>query len=251
MIQKELNDGILTIRMAHRKASALDAEFSEALAAALAEATTGEAKAVILTGSGSIFSAGVDLPRLIAGGPEYVKRFLPHLSAVLWNLLTIPKPVIGAANGHAIAGGCLIMLACDYRLMAAGNGRIGVPELLVGVPFPPLALEIVRFAMPGHVRNRMIYLGETLSADVALQRGLIEEVVPAEGLETRAREVAGQLSAIPHDAFRLTKQQLRAPMLERANTYTTMYGQETAATWESPETHEHIRDYIERTFGKK
>ena len=97
-------------------------------------------KAVIVTGSGSSFSAGVDLFRVIKDGPEYGRRFLPVLDDFLRAALTLPKPMVAAINGHAIAGGCILAAACDHRIMTEGNGRIGIPELAVGVPFPALPL---------------------------------------------------------------------------------------------------------------
>src|SRR5262249_13880141 len=77
-------------------------------------------------------------------------------------LFTFPKPVVAAVNGHAIAGGCVMVLACDARLMAEGAGTIGMPELLVGVPFPADVLEVVRFAVPRHKVQSLIYTGRTL-----------------------------------------------------------------------------------------
>ena len=150
MIERSQRDGILTLRLAHGKASALDLELIEATALALAEAR--DARAVILTGTGSIFSAGVDLYRLVDGGAEYTEQFVPALSRMLLDLFSFPKPLVVAVNGHAIAGGCIMTLAGDYRLMAGGNGRIGIPELLVGVPFPPMK---ERFTRKARLRSRL------------------------------------------------------------------------------------------------
>src|SRR5687767_11604222 len=146
MIERSENLGIVTLRLAHGKASALDLELVEGVAREVAEiALSDETGAVILTGTGSIFSAGVDLYRLTDGGDEYVSRFVPALSRMLLDLFALPKPLVVAVNGHAIAGGCIFTLTGDYRIMAAGNARMGMPELLVGVPFPPAVIEVVRF----------------------------------------------------------------------------------------------------------
>src|SRR5215469_13927210 len=149
MIERTEHEGILTLRLAHGKASALDVELLDALLREL-DGVAADVRALILTGTGSIFSAGVDLFRLTQGGADYVRRFLPLLSRFIRLLFAFPRPVIAAANGHAIAGGCVLVLTADYRLMAEGAGRVGVPELLVGVPFPAAALEVVRFAVPRH-----------------------------------------------------------------------------------------------------
>jgi enoyl-CoA hydratase len=179
-----------------------------------------------------------------------VRRFLPLLSRCLRALFAFPRPVVAAANGHAIAGGCIIVFAADARLMAEGTGRIGLPELLVGVPFPAAALEIVRFAVPrGHAPS-LIYTGRTLSPRDALTAGLVDEVVAPTDLLARAQEVALQLASIPPQVHRLTKQALRAEALERIERTSAWLDPEALGMWSAAETHAHIRDYMRRTVGK-
>ena len=237
MIERTEDGGIVTLRLAHGKVSALDLEFGEEFRRQLAGCR--EARAVILTGTGSSFSAGVDLFRMTNDGAEYVERFWPSLTALLEELFLFPRPVVAAANGHAIAGGCLVVAACDYRLMSAG--RIGVPELLVGVPFPAIAVEILKFAA-GRDAQALAYSGVTLGPDDARARGLVDEVVAPDHLLARARVVAEQLAAIPAESFRITKLQLRRGANVDA---------EAKAVWTRPEVHAHIRDYLARTVHKK
>ena len=237
MIERSEAGGIVTLRLAHGKASALDLELCEELQRQLAAAR--DARAVILTGSGSIFSAGVDLFRMTGGGAAYVERFLPALREAFNDLFQFPRPVVAAANGHAIAGGCLMVAACDYRLMSGGT--IGVPELLVGVPFPAIAIEILRFAA-GRDAQQLAYSGATLTPEEARGKGLVDEVVEAGRLLARAHEVAERLAAIPAESFRLTKMQLR-----RGGDLDS----EATAVWSQPEIHAHIREYLARTVGRK
>ncbi len=248
MIERELRDGILTLRLAHGRASALDVELLEALLRELDAAA--EARALVLTGRGTIFSAGVDLFRLVEGGPEYLRRFFALLDAFVRGLFTLPVPVVAAANGHAIAGGGIMVLAADCRLMAEGSGRIGVPELLVGIPFPAAPLEVVRFAVPPQHVQSLVYTGETLLPGEALARGLLDEVVPADALEPRAREVAEQLAGVPPEVFRLTKRSLRAPAVERLERTGEATNAEALALWGAPETPARIRAYLDRVVRK-
>jgi enoyl-CoA hydratase len=248
MIERSQRDGILTLRLSHGKASALDLELMDAIALAFAEGA--EADAVILTGTGSIFSAGVDLFRLLEQGAEYTNRFVPALSRLMLDLFSFPKPLVVAVNGHAIAGGCIMTLAADYRLMAGGGGGIGIPELLVGVPFPPSVLEAVRFAVPPQHLQSLIYTGRTVLPEEALRLGLIDEVVAPESLSARAEEVARQLAALPARAFQLAKRQLREKTISRAKRYNAEFDDEVRALWSDPATHQRIRDYLAKTVKK-
>jgi enoyl-CoA hydratase len=249
MIARSELDGVLTLRLAHGKASTLDVELLDALLREL-DGVAEDVRALILTGTGSIFSAGVDLFRLTREGADYVRRFLPLLSRFLRTLFAFPRPVVAAVNGHAIAGGCVIVLACDARLMAEGAGTIGVPELLVGVPFPTAALEVVRFAVPREQVQSLIYTGRTLSTRDALGAGLVDEVVAPDALLTRAQELAQQLAMIPPQVYGLTKQSLRAEALERIDKAGERPDQAALEVWSAPQTHSHIREYLRRTLGK-
>lgn len=250
MIERTDHDGIVTLRLAHGKVSAFDIELCEGLARAFAEIGATEARAVIVTGSGSVFSGGVDLFRVLDGGSEYVERFYPEMVRMFLDLFTFPKPVIAAVNGHAIAGGAVLALAADYRIMASGNGRIGVPEMLVGVPFPPSILEAIRFAVPPQHFQHLVYTGRTVTPDDALRFGLVDEVVAPEELLTRANEMAAHIATLPPEAFALAKRQIRDHAADRAKRHNGEFGDDVRAQWNAPETHERIRAYLAKTVKK-
>jgi len=248
MIERSVNDGIATLRLNHGKVSALDLELAEAMALAFNELAASDARAVILTGTGKSFSAGVDLFRVVDGGADYVDRFFPALSRLMLDLFAFPKPLIVAANGHAIAGGCIFTLCGDYRLMAAGEGRIGIPELLVGVPFPASVLEVIRYGVaPQHLQSLM-FTARTVKPDEALRTGIIDEI--ADDLPARAEAVAQQFASLPPDAFRLAKRQLRDAALSRAKHYANELDRDAHELWRAPETHARIREYLAKTIRK-
>src|SRR5262249_36376962 len=134
MIKSDLIDGIAVLTMQHGKANALDVEFCNAMADQFIDLRKASAKAVVLAGQGKIFSAGVDLKRLSEGDAGYVRQFLPTLHRLFEAVFFHPKPVVAAVNGHAIAGGCVLACCADRRIMARDAGRIGVTEILLGVP---------------------------------------------------------------------------------------------------------------------
>ena len=250
MIERRNADGIRTLTLAHGKVSAIDIELGEALVAEFKAAMDPSVKAVIVTGSGSSFSAGVDLFRLIKDGPEYGRRFVPVLDQFLRSTLTFPKPVVAAINGHAIAGGCILAAACDHRIMTEGPGRIGIPELAVGVPFPALPLQImVARVADGHLRD-LVFTGRTVQIDEARTMGLIDEKCPAGMLLDRATEVAQKLVAIPPGAFALTKEAFYSPILDRSRQLSDLNARVSEA-WLQPHTYDTIRAYLEKTVGKK
>ena len=250
MIQRTVRDGVAILQLNHGKASALDLELLEAMRTQLAETAASDARAVVITGTGSIFSAGVDLFRLIKDGAPYVERFFPAIVDAFRDLFLFPRPVVAAVNGHAIAGGAIITMASDYRIMAFGSGRIGVTELLVGVPFPAFALEIVRFAVPSASVQDLVYTGKTITADDAQQRGLVDELAEPGALLDRAVAVAADLGSRNRDAFGLAKRQLRMPYVNRA-LESAAADLEALELWRSPDTHANIRTYLDRTIGKK
>src|SRR5439155_7351069 len=139
--------------------------------------------------------------RVVDEGAPYIRGFLPAMNASFETLFSLLKPVVAAVNGHAIAGGCILAAAADRRLMAREPGRIGIPELLVGVPFPVVPLEIMRFAAPSQYIQPLAYRGLTLTADEALHHGLVDSVTDPEQLIAEAVAAAESLVTLPPTAF--------------------------------------------------
>lgn len=240
-----------TIRIAtiaHGKANAFDIELSRAIVGAIAEFERSSDAALVITGQGTMFSAGVDLLRVVDGGAQYVRAFLPALGSALEAVFACSKPVVAAVNGHAIAGGCVLASAADHRVMARGAGRIGIPELRVGVPFPTVPLEIMRFAAARHL-TALVYGGATFSADEALAHDIVEGIADPEGLLDVSVAMAEQLATLPARVFALTKRAVRAPAIERIRAGEEL-DRAVIDAWAAPETIAHIRDYIARTFKK-
>ena len=250
MIDIKLNDGIAIVTMNHGKANALDIEFCDALAARFSELKTSNARAVVLTGQGKIFSAGVNLKRLSEGGADYIRRFLPALHRLYDAAFFHPKPVIAAVNGHAIAGGAVLACCADRRIMARDSGRIGVTEILVGVPFPALAFEVVRFAVPPRHLSEFTLTGATYATDAALKRGWIDELAEPDDLLEDALAVAHELAMLSPPAFAQTKLQIRQAVAERLQRNGEATDMAVTEIWTAPDTLTYIRDYVARTLKK-
>ncbi len=240
---------VAVLRMTYGKANAMDLEFCRALTAQVHACLQSPAGALVITGQGRMFSAGVDLPRLVAGAAAYAREFVPAMNHAFETLFACAKPLVAAVNGHAIAGGCVMACCADYRIMARGNGRIGIPELLVGVPFPLVPLEIVRFATPPQHVQALMYRGSTLAADEALRYGLIDAVADPEPMLEDAVAVAEQLAAIPFEAFHLTKRLLREPAIRQMQ-QGGVADSLVQDAWAGETVRSAVRDYVARTLRR-
>jgi enoyl-CoA hydratase len=242
MLELEDAEGVTVVRMAHGKVNAMDLELCQAITSTFRELAAGPHRGIVFTGQGSAFSAGVDLWRLVDGGPDYVDAFLPALNDAFVAVLTCDKPVVAAVNGHAIAGGCVLTSGCDHRIMTTGKGGIGIPELLVGVPFPATVIDIMEYAV-GPLRTRQMALsGKIYSSTEALELGVVDELAEPETLVTYAISHAARLaSTIPPDTFRLNKQHLQRL------TPAPAYDAEATRIWRERAADGWIADYMART----
>ena len=250
MFERNARGDIARLRLAHKKASALDLEFLRGLDEELASIEASDARALVLTGTGSIFSAGVDLFRILDGGRGYITDFLPALERVCLRLLSFSKPMVCAVNGHAIAGGCVIACAGDAKLLARGKATLGVPELVVGVPFPPAALEILRNALAPNVLSMAVASGETYPPERALDLGLVDELTAPEQLEEIAFQRARRMADVPPAAFAHTKALLRQPAVDFLARHAAEKNAEVLELWCSDATLEAVRRYVDATIRK-
>ena len=251
MIDVRHDDGIATITMAHGKANALDMTFCDTLTASLKALRGDETKAIVLTGQGKIFSAGVDLKQLSAGGADYVRRFLPSLHKLYDAVFFHPKPVIAAINGHAMAGGAVLAACADRRIMARDAGRIGITEMLVGVPLPALAFEVVRFAVPERYLPEFALTGATYPTGEALAKGWVDELAEPDELMARARAAAAFYAGLSPQAFAQTKMQVRQAVSERMALSGAATDKKVTEIWLQSETLARVADYVAKTLAKR
>src|ERR1700722_1322458 len=238
MLETEHRSGVTVLRLKHGKVNALDTELLRAITAAMQDHDP--AAAVVITGHGSAFSAGVDLKRIVDGGQAYVREFLPALTQTFLAVFNHPGPVVAAVNGHAIAGGCVLASACDVRLMSAG--RIGLSELSVGVPFPTVALEVMRHAV-GPAAGNLALTARLLDAAQAQSIGLIHDVEAPEVLLDSAVTLAQAMAKTPVEVFALSKRQLQLPARAAMDGHDA--DEETiAVSWESSGTRDAIAAYL-------
>ncbi len=181
---------------------------SEMMAWLLARLGEANGAPLLLTGSGDAFSAGLNLKEVAALDADGMTRFLSLLERCMSALYLYPGPTVALVNGHAIAGGCVLTLACDYRVATSDpRARIGLNEVALGVRFPPRVLRIVTDRVPAASHVPAILGAELFPPERALALGLVDEVsADAAGV---ARTRLGALAAHPADAYAATKRALR------------------------------------------
>lgn len=238
MLDIEQHSGVSVLRLRHGKVNALDLELLHAITEALGEVD--EQAAVVLTGTGTAFCAGVDLRRVVAGRAPYLQEFLPALTAAFLAVFDHPGPVLAAINGHAIAGGCVLAAACDVRVMS--QGTIGLAELSVGVPFPVAALEIMRHAV-GPAASRLVLTAELLGPAQAQAIGLIHGIEEPGVLLESVLGQAQRMAGIPAGVFAVSKRQLQQPARDRIAAR-RREDADVLAAWSSAATLEAISGYL-------
>jgi methylglutaconyl-CoA hydratase len=204
-----LDGGVLTLTLDRpEKRNALSAALIDALHAALDRADLdAEVRVVLLTGAGNDFCAGADLDELLASAEasaEANEATALRLGGLFSRLRALPKPVVAAVRGRALAGGAGLMTACDIVLAGAG-AQVGYPEVLRGF-VPAMVMTMLRRLVGEKAALDLVLTGRTLGAAEALAAGLVSRVVPDADLERDAGELARTLAAAPASALALTKQ---------------------------------------------
>jgi enoyl-CoA hydratase len=211
LISSTTKGPVRCLRLEHPPAHAFSRRLVADLRGALAELERDPPGALVLSASGGrFFSAGLDLVELCDLARPALEEFLAGFLAALLGLFRLPFPVVAAVNGHAIAGGAILALTADRRLLARGDHLFGLNEVQVGLPLPAPLFEIVLLACGRRRASEVLLEGRNLAVDEALAAGLVHEIVPPEALEKRAEDVAGKLASVPRSAYRRMKELLHA-----------------------------------------
>jgi enoyl-CoA hydratase/carnithine racemase len=242
MIEVHAAETVQVLSLSSGRVNALDVELLDEVTSAVNDLARAGADALVITGAGRVFSAGVDLNRVVQGGAGYTDRLIPALAATFQAVFGYPGPTVAAVNGAAIAGGCVLACACDRRLIAP-DAQIGASEVRVGVPFPVAALEVMRHAC-GDRAEAALLGGRTYRGAEAVAAGLAHRVVTDDLVEAAVAEAA-DLGDIPVDAYRHTKTQLRAPAMARIRDGGAI-DREVSRMWGADETQRRLAAYVER-----
>jgi len=235
--------GGVAVACLHRgKVNAIDpevvAEFHTGLDALMADPAV---RAIVLTGEGKFFSFGLDVPALFPLSRAECGAFLTAFTALYAKIHACPKPVVAAVNGHAIAGGCMLAIACDARLMVPGNAKIALNEVTFGSSVFAGSVAILTALVGGRHAEHILRSGALYDAEAATVMGLVDRVVPSESLLAEAAAEAGGLAGPDPGAYGALRRLVRGPVRERIEAREAGSIEEFLDLWYSPATREQLK----------
>jgi enoyl-CoA hydratase/carnithine racemase len=206
------HDAIREIQLARPPVNALNVELVRALHAAIDEAVRDNVRGIVLSGAQGLFSAGVDVPALLACDRAGVREYWREFFALCATLAHCPVPMVAAITGHSPAGGAVLALFCDYRVMASGPFRIGLNEVQVGLIVPESIQLALRRIVGTYRAERLLVAGAMIESDAALACGFVDELTGVDQVTTRALHWLGELLALPSNAMLTTRRLARADL---------------------------------------
>ncbi len=180
-VDLSVDKGIATVTLDRPKVNALNEQVVDELASSFRELSADPSVgAVVLTGRGSFFSFGFDIPEFLDYPKESFLAYVMKFSKLVRDIFIFPKPVIAALNGHTVAGGCILTIACDRRVMVKGKAKIALNELTFGSTVFTSIVEMLRYIVGSRNAQNLLYSGKMQSAEEALALGLVDAVYSAE-----------------------------------------------------------------------
>jgi enoyl-CoA hydratase/carnithine racemase len=247
----EHEHGILELRMARPPVNALNPELVAALKQAVEQAPDDGAEALLLSGSPGLFSAGLDIPALLQLDRDAMRAFWIEFFGVCAALARSPIPIAAAVTGHSPAGGAVLAIFCDYRVMARGEFRIGLNEVQVGLTVPDCIQAGLRRLVGTYRAERMLVAGAMLDADDALAAGLVDELTDVDHVVTRTLAWLEPLLQLPRQAMFNTRAMARADLARLFDDPASLPVENFLDGWFAPEAQATLHALVERLRGKK
>lgn len=242
-VEISMEKGIAVVSLQRGKVNALHEPLVEELQKVMDELKLDPmVKAVILTGKGKFFSFGFDIPEFLHYTREGFVSYLGKFSSLCTELFVWPKPLIAALNGHAVAGGCMLAIACDHRLMVTGKAKISLNEITFGASVFASTVAMLQHWLGGSKAQTVLFSGSLFTAEVALSLGIIDQLVSELDLLAAARQRAEALADKDKGAFASIKRLLRQPAMDRINRYEADSIREFVNIWYSDSTWKNLQN---------
>ena len=241
-VNVEVDNGIASLVLERGKVNALIGVVVDELFSALRTLEGDDrVRAIILTGRNRFFSFGFDIPEFITYPKERFTEFVVNFTDLYSYLFLYPKPVVAALNGHAVAGGCMLAMACDRRVMVSGKAKISLNEISFGSSVFAGATEILRFQTGSKNAAEVLYSGAMYQAEDAQRIGLVDKAVEEEMLMRESVQAALPLAEKHTPAFKSIKRLLREPIVEGYRSREMASIEEFVDIWYSESTWENLK----------
>ncbi len=243
LIKRE-NYGI--IQMDREKANPMNYEFVAQLRIALKNLLEDDSiQGAIINGKENFFSAGLDLPELYSYDELQFEKFWRNFMELVCDLVSFDKPLIASINGHAPAGGCIIAIGCDYRVMAEGNYKIGLNEIPIGIVVPRGVFDIYSFWIGRKRAFQYLLEGKLYSPEHAKEIGLVDEVVPADKVLETAEQKMKQYLKYEQTSWRITKKQMKREQLQSISSISDFEMKTMLQQWWSQPVRSIVTQFVE------
>ncbi|MBU0494450.1 MAG: enoyl-CoA hydratase/isomerase family protein [Chloroflexi bacterium] len=237
LLQVEMVDQVAVVKLDHGVTNALSRQLVAELGDALNQVRQDPAvRGLVLSSVGDrFFCIGLDLPDVYDLPRDEFADYFRAFGRVCMDLYTLPKPTVAALTGHALAGGCILALCCDYRLMAEGRKLMGLNEVKLGVPVPYLGDCILRQLVGARHAREVTGTGEFFPPEEALCLGLVDQVLPPAEVLPQAIAKAQALGALPAAAFAMIKRNRTEPVTQQWDAHLTARDEAMLDLWYAPE----------------
>jgi enoyl-CoA hydratase/carnithine racemase len=242
---------IRELRLARPPVNALDPSLIAALRAAIEGARGAGARALVLSGRPGMFSAGLDVPHLLGLDRAAITATWGDFYDLMAALATSQIPIAAAVTGHSPAGGAVLALFCDYRVMAEGDFRIGLNEVQVGIPMPPVIHAALKRQVGGHQAERMCVGAVMMAGAEARAIGFVDELAPPEQVVERAIAWCRSLLDLPPLAMEFTRRLSRRDLACLFEGQRSLELETLIDAWFSDETQRTLRALVARLAEKR
>lgn len=245
-IQTEINGSVAIVRLSRGKANAINATMVNELLETLLELKANDqVRGVLLTGHGEFFSAGLDVIELYHYNENEIIEFWKVFDRLIRRIVSFPKPLVAAVTGHCPAGGCILALGCDYRVMAEGKYKIGLNEIPLGIVVPESIYHLYSFVIGRGKAYQSLLEGKLHSAEEALAIGLVNETCDLSEVESRGMAQLQKYLSLSTAVWAQSKLNFRNAILQRLSPDFKTAFEPTLKQWWSAETRAILGKMIE------
>jgi enoyl-CoA hydratase/carnithine racemase len=250
MIDRRVHETVHELRLDRPPVNALSPDLLDAIQEEVNEAPRRGARALILSGREGLFSAGLDLPVLLALGERELGGALDSFFGAMETLAASPLPIAAAITGHCPAGGAVLSLFCDWRVMAEGEFTIGLNEVRIGIPMPDVVCALAARVVGQRRGEALCVSGRLMTPTEALEVGFVDQLVPVEKVVESARLWCENIIGSPGFAMSETRARMRRDLIELIHRHRAADTQRLAEEWFRPEVQASLHALVASLKGK-